>query len=148
MRPLASSALIATSIERAARHGAEQEPERRRARQHASRRDLRDRQGRVDDILAADLIRRQRVRRLLKGAAGRGDGQLVGLHARPDIGQRILAEAVPLHAELAAGLARGFDEAHFEHDLLRLQHLHGVDDIRRELSGDDHRLVQGRRIVR
>ncbi len=38
-----------------------------------------------------------------------------------DIGERVLAEHVPLHAELAAGLARRLDEAHFQHDLLRLQ---------------------------
>ena len=48
---------------------------------------------------------------------------------------------VPLKAELAARLPRGFDEPHLQHDLLRLHDLDGVDDIWHELAGDGHHFV-------
>src|SRR5581483_10211175 len=54
-----------------------------------------------------------------------------------------IAETIPLHAELAAGVARQFDEAHFQHDLLRRHHRHRIDDLRPELAGDGDRLVEG-----
>ena len=49
---------------------------------------------------------------------------------------------VPLHAEFAAGAARGFDEANFEHDLLRRRDLNRIDDVRPELLGDGQRAVE------
>ena len=48
----------------------------------------------------------------------------------PILAKRRVAEGVPLHAEIAAGVAIDFDEADLELDLLRLHHLHGVDRIR------------------
>ena len=49
---------------------------------------------------------------------------------------------VPLHAQLAAGLARGLDEAHLEHHLLRLRDLDRIDDLRAELARHGEGLVE------
>ena len=81
-------------------------------------------------------------------------GILVGRWPGAGIGRRVglagenrcwpscrAAEDVPLDAQLAAGLAGRLDEAHLQHDLLRLKHLDGVDDIRPELLGDGHGAV-------
>src|SRR4029079_5388532 len=65
-----------------------------------------------------------------------------------DIREVALAEHVPLHAEIAAGLPRSFDETHLQHDLLRLQHTDRIDDVRAELLGDQNRLVHGRAVGR
>ena len=59
-----------------------------------------------------------------------------------DIRQHVAAEYIPLHAELLAGRPRRFDKTHFQHDLLRLRHFHRVDDVRRELPRNSHRLVE------
>ena len=62
-------------------------------------------------------------------------GAVIGRPAEPALARlpmlasRAAAEHVPLHAELAAGLARGLDEAHLQHDLLRRHHLDRVDDL-------------------
>ena len=57
----------------------------------------------------------------------------------PDVGQEAagrgrFAAHVPLDAELAAGLARGLDEADLEHDLLRLVDADRIDDLGAELA--------------
>ena len=80
--------------------------------------------------------------RMLERTARRSDRQLRRWNLVADIGQEAVAEHVPLHAKFAAGLARRFDEAHLQHDLLRLRHLDGVDDVRRKLARDAHRLVE------
>ena len=95
----------------------------------------------------------QLAARMSAGAARRSAviaqaAQRPGVALVADIGERVLAEHVPLHAELAAGLAGRLDEAHLQHDLLRLQHLDGVDHVRPELLGDRHRLVDGRCVGR
>jgi hypothetical protein len=82
----------------------------------------------------------------LKGAAWRGHRQLIGRHTRTDIRQRVLAEAVPLDPQFASRFARGLHKAHLQENLLGLEYLDRVDHLRRELTGNDHRFVEGGRI--
>ena len=80
------------------------------------------------------MRRRERRRRVV------GSADLIA-----DIGERRVAEIVPLHAKLAAGLTIDFDEAHLQHHLLLLHHLYGVDDavrIGRKLPRHHHGLVE------
>src|SRR5476649_1839925 len=58
----------------------------------------------------------------------------------------VIGEYVPLHAQFAARLARGLNKTDLKHDLLGLEHTDRIDDIRPELFGDRHRLVDGRAI--
>ena len=88
-------------------------------------------------------------RLLERVARARGrDRQAARTLLRADVAVELLAERVPLHAELAAGLAGGLDEAHLQHDLLRRQHLDRVDDVGPELPGDRHRAVERHRVRR
>src|SRR6202034_3645428 len=79
---------------------------------------------------------------LLKGTTRLRDRQLRRRQARAGIGQHGIAERIPLHAEIAPGVAVDFNEADLELDLLRLHDLDGIDRIRAELAGDLHRLVE------
>ena len=83
---------------------------------------------------------------MLVGLVGAVIGRLAGRLARADIGGHAAVEHVPLHAELAAGLARGLDEADLQHDLLRRGDDDRVDDLRRELARDGHRAVERDRV--
>ncbi len=49
---------------------------------------------------------------------------------------------VPLHAELAPGLPRRLDEAHLEHDLLRLRNRDRVDHVGSELLRHRQRAIE------
>jgi hypothetical protein len=97
---------------------------------------------------AADLGALRDQGLLLKRPSGCGDGELGSGHLRADVGERVLAEAVPLNSKLAARLARGFDKAHFQHHLLRREDLHRVDHVGGELARDCDRLVEGHGIRR
>ena len=75
-----------------------------------------------------------------RGAGDQRAGADRGADARA-AGEQILLHHLPVDAELAAGGARGLDEAHFQHHLLRRVDLHRVDHVGAELLGDGHRLV-------
>src|SRR6202035_1902975 len=119
--------------ELSADQAADQEAERRRPRQHAGRHDRGYGRRGGGDVETAESGTGQR--RLLERAVRCRYRQLRGWSLTADIGENPVAEHVPLHAELTAGLPRRFDETHFQHDLLRLRHLNGIDDVRRELLG-------------
>ena len=119
---------------------ADQKAERRRAGQHAGGDHRRNGQGVPRHVGAADGGAGESW--LLERAIRLRDRQLRGRQAGAGIGQHGIAERIPLHAEVAAGVAVDFDEAHFQLDLLRLHDLDGVDRIRAELARDLHRLVE------
>src|SRR5262249_52136398 len=121
IRPFCSRALMATSTEKFPPvHRSKQKTERGDTREQSRCGNGRDRRVICGDMGPAELGARRGEGRLLKRPARRGHRQLVGEHPVADIGERVLAEAVPLHPELAARLPRGLDEAHLQHHLLRL----------------------------
>ena len=104
-----------------AEHAAEHEAEWRGAGEHAGR----------DFAGGRDIWRGRRRERKSTRRLARTDDRL-----------GFVIEHVPLHAQLAAGLTGGFDEARLEHHLLRLRDHHRIDDVGRELAGDCHGAVQ------
>ena len=58
----------------------------------------------------------------------------------------VLARRLPVDAEILAGVARGLDEAHLEHDLLGPAHLQVVEDVGAVLPGERHGLGGGDRV--
>ena len=77
-----------------------------------------------------------------RAAEGREAGQLVPAVPRLATGEPMLAgRTSQLMPSSRPALRDGLDEPHLEHHLLRLRHLHRVDDLRAELLRDGDGLV-------
>src|SRR5690606_32269031 len=57
-------------------------------------------------------------------------------------GLKSTADDIPVNAEFASGRTGGFNEAHFEKNLLRLRDANGIDHFRTKLLGDGDGLVE------